>query len=200
MPHQKSSGTVYRQMMLAGWRTAVNDRRLNFEVSYSCHRTHGNVRTIIDNISGKVSLDIPGKILLEKALALKKHRTGKKHPSRKSNKSHRYEKVISRNASALLNGDDNRANRYFRLMVARACACSSGGKIRTVAGNSAPVTFPRIVDGATRTCGLLRMRLVLPMSLRVITYNRSPSSPNHTGVATPAPLLRNVTREMYFCP
>src|SRR5579863_3215515 len=41
---------VYRQMMLAGWRTAVNDRRLNFEVSYSRHRTHRIVRTIIDNI------------------------------------------------------------------------------------------------------------------------------------------------------
>jgi hypothetical protein len=32
-----------------------------------------------------------------------------------------------------------------------------------------PVTFPRMVHGATRTWELFRMRLVLPMSLRVIT-------------------------------
>jgi hypothetical protein len=38
------------------------------------------------------------------------------------------------------------------------------------AANSGPVTLPRIVQGATLSlCGLLRMRFVLPMSLRVIT-------------------------------
>jgi hypothetical protein len=41
--------------------------------------------------------------------------------------------------------------------------------MRAVAANSAPVTFPRIVQGAIRTWGLLRIRFVFPMSLRVIT-------------------------------
>src|SRR6202030_3535709 len=78
-------------------------------------------------------------------------------------------KLISRNASALLQGDDNRASKYFRLTVCRARACSSGGRMRACAANSGPVTFPRIVQGATVTFGLLRMRFVLPISLRVIT-------------------------------
>src|SRR5580700_3852229 len=44
------------------------------------------------------------------------------------------------------------------------------------------------------------MRFVFPMSLRVITYSLLPSSPNHTGVSIPVPVLRNVVSEMYFCP
>jgi len=72
--------------------------------------------------------------------------------------------------------------------------------MRADAANSGPITFPRMVQGATVTWGLLRMRFVLPISLRVITYSLSPSSPNHTGVAIFAPFLRNVVREMYFWP
>jgi hypothetical protein len=70
--------------------------------------------------------------------------------------------------------------------------------MRASAGISGPVTFPRIVQGATVTRGLLRTRLVFPISLRVMTYSLSPSSPNHTGVATFAPFLRKVPKEMYF--
>ena len=44
------------------------------------------------------------------------------------------------------------------------------------------------------------MRFALPMSLRVMTNSLPPSSPNHTGVATPTPVLRNVVSEIYFCP
>ncbi len=93
-----------------------------------------------------------------------------------------------------------RAIQYFRLIVCRACACSSGGKIRACAINSGPVTLPRMVQGATFTCGLLRTRFVFPISLRVITYSLSPSSPNQTGVATPVPFLRKVVKEIYFWP
>src|SRR5580693_7631030 len=81
----------------------------------------------------------------------------------------RYGKLISRNASALLKGDDNRANRYFRLTICRAWACSSGGKIRARATRLSPVSFPRMVQGATSTSGLLRIRFTLPILLIVIT-------------------------------
>ncbi len=81
----------------------------------------------------------------------------------------RYGKLNSRYVSVLLQSSGSRAIQYFRLMVCLAWACSSGGRMRATAATSAPVAFPRIVQGATRTCGLLRMRLVLPRSLRVIT-------------------------------
>ena len=55
--------------------------------------------------------------------------------------------------------------------------------MRAVAANSGPVILPRMVQGATRTWGLLRMRLYFPESLRVITYSLSSCSPNQTGVA-----------------
>jgi len=80
-----------------------------------------------------------------------------------------YSKLISMNASARENGDDSFANKYLRVIVLRALGQSSGGNSRAVPPNSGPVTFPRIVQGATFTCGLLRMRLVLPMLLRVMT-------------------------------
>src|ERR1700733_3027458 len=53
-----------------------------------------------------------------------------------------------------------------------------------------------MVQGATRTRGLFRTRLALPISLRVITYNLSPSSPNHTGFASATPLFPNVVRAL----
>ncbi len=101
--------------------------------------------------------------------------------------------------SARDQGLDTLASQYLRLIVSRACLCSSGDRIRAVAANSGPLSFPRIVQGATLTCGLLRMRLVFPISLRVITYSLPLSSPNQTGVGTPTPVLRKVTSEMYFC-
>ena len=111
-----------------------------------------------------------------------------------------YAKLTSKYVSVLAQISGILAIQYFRSIVCRARRCSSGGKTRAVAANSGPVTFPRIVHGATFTCGLLRMRLALPMSLRVITYSFPSSSPNQTGVGTPTPVLRNVVNEMYFCP
>jgi hypothetical protein len=55
-----------------------------------------------------------------------------------------------------------------------------------------------MVQGATVTCGLFRMRFVLPILLRVITYNLSPSSPNHTGVAIFAPFLAESAKRDIF--
>lgn len=76
--------------------------------------------------------------------------------------------VISRYTFCLLQMG-SRANQYFWRMAWRARGQSSGGRMRAVAGNSGPVIVPRIVLGAMRTCGLLRMRLDFPESLRVIT-------------------------------
>ncbi len=59
-----------------------------------------------------------------------------------------------------------------------------------VPANSGPVILPPMVHGASFTCGLLRMRLYFPESLRVITYTLSSSSANHTGVFTARPLFR----------
>ena len=46
---------------------------------------------------------------------------------------------------------------------------SWGERIVAVPGNSGPVIRPRMVQGATRTHELLRRRLYLPESLRVMT-------------------------------
>src|SRR5437870_6828224 len=43
-------------------------------------------------------------------------------------------------------------------MVFRARGQSSLGRIRAVPANSGPVILPLMVQGAIRTCGLLRMR------------------------------------------
>jgi len=80
-----------------------------------------------------------------------------------------YWKVISMYVSVLHQTSGSRATQYFRLMVCRACACSSGGRMRAAAVTWGPVTFPRMVHGATITWALLRMRFVFPISLRVIT-------------------------------
>ena len=78
-------------------------------------------------------------------------------------------KLISKYVSVLDQIRGIRAIQYLRLIVCRACLCSSAGRMRAVAANSDPVIFPRIVQGATFTLGLFRMRFALPMSCRVIT-------------------------------
>jgi hypothetical protein len=55
-----------------------------------------------------------------------------------------------------------------------------------------------MVQGATLTEELFRMRLYFPESLRVLTYSFPLLSPNHTGVQTAMPVFRNVASEMYF--
>ena len=80
-----------------------------------------------------------------------------------------YPKVISKYVSVLDQTKGILAIQYLRLMDSRASWCSSRGRMWACAENSDPVTLPRIVHGATLTCGLLRIRFVFPMSLRVIT-------------------------------
>jgi hypothetical protein len=101
-------------------------------------------------------------------------------------------------ASAREKGWEIHASQYFRVIVLRAFANSLLGNRRAVAANSGPVTLPRIVQAATLTCGLLRMRLAFPDVFMVITYSFSSCSPNQIGVATPTPLFRNVVSETYF--
>src|SRR5215468_3463541 len=98
----------------------------------------------------------------------------------------------------LLHKKGTLANQYLRWMVFRARGQSPSGRIRAVPANSGPVTVPRMVHGAIRICGLLRMRLYLPESLPVITYNLPFSSPNQTGVRTTEPSFRKEDRETYF--
>lgn len=59
--------------------------------------------------------------------------------------------VISKNASAREKGCVSQAIQYLRVIVLRARAKSSFGRRRAIAAESGPVTFPRIVQGATRT-------------------------------------------------
>jgi hypothetical protein len=68
----------------------------------------------------------------------------------------------------LLQRNEIRTIQYFSLIVWRARGQSSGGSTRAMATNSGPVILPRIVQGATRTWGLFRIRLYFPESLRVI--------------------------------
>src|SRR3954467_1645649 len=72
--------------------------------------------------------------------------------------------------------------------------------MRARPGKSGPVTLPRILQGATCTCGLFRMRLYFHESLRVITYSFPSPSPNQTGVRTGVPSFLKVVSEIYFCP
>jgi len=62
-----------------------------------------------------------------------------------------------------------RASQYFLRTLARARGLCSGGKIVATASNSGPLIFPRIVQGAIRTCELFRMRLHLPESASLTT-------------------------------
>src|SRR5258705_5560172 len=90
------------------------------------------------------------------------------------------------------------AIQYLARTALRARSQPSGGRRRTRAGNSGPVIFPRIVQGATLACGLFRMRLYFPESFRVIKYNLPSSSANQIGVCTAKPFLRKVARLTYF--
>lgn len=108
--------------------------------------------------------------------------------------------VISRYVSVLRHRNGTRASQYLSLMSLRACWNSSGFRNRTFAENSGPVTFPRMVEGAILTSGLLRSRLALPVLLAVMTYRCPFSSPNQTGVYTGVPFLRKVARLIYRWP
>src|SRR6266576_1196229 len=108
--------------------------------------------------------------------------------------------VISIYTLFLLRKYGIRASQYFVRTALRARSQSSEGRGRTRAANSGPVIFPRIVQGATFTCGLFRMRLYFPESLRVMKYNLPFSSANQLGVCTARPLLRKVARLTYFWP
>src|ERR1700675_1123226 len=76
--------------------------------------------------------------------------------------------AISMEVSVLRHRNGTRASQYFALIIRRTRTNSSGGRMRAVAGNSGPVIFPRMVQGAILTCGLLRMRLYFPVLLLVI--------------------------------
>src|SRR5579862_2819801 len=102
--------------------------------------------------------------------------------------------------SFLLFESDNRASRYLRLMASWAGFDSACERIRALPANSGPATLPRMLQAATLTLGLLRMRLDLPESIRVFTYSLSSRPANQTGVPTPTPLFRKVVRQIYFCP
>ncbi len=92
-----------------------------------------------------------------------------------------------------------RASQYFALISLRTCENWPGSRMRAVPGNSGPVTLPRIVQGATVTLALFRIRLYFPNLLLVMKYNRPSDSANQTGVRTATPFFRNVARLTYFC-
>src|SRR5215475_3639460 len=111
-----------------------------------------------------------------------------------------FSSVISMYTLFLLHRKGIRASQYFALIAWRARPKSALGRKRTRAGNSDPVTFPRMVQDATLACGLFRIRLHFPESSRDMKYILAPSSANQIGVGTATPFLRNVVRLMYFCP
>src|SRR6185369_15783826 len=100
----------------------------------------------------------------------------------------------------LLHKNGIRSSQYLRSSVLRAPGQSSGGRIRATPVNSGPIILPRMMQGATRSCGLFLIRLYFPESLRLITYSLSSPSPNHTGVQTAVPFFRKVASETYFWP
>src|SRR5262249_10271661 len=63
----------------------------------------------------------------------------------------------------------SRASQYLRLIAACACVHSAFGRIRAQPANSRPVILRSILQGATFTSELLRIRLNLPESLGVFT-------------------------------
>ena len=65
---------------------------------------------------------------------------------------------------------------------------------RAVASCHGPRSPPRASHGAIRTRDELRNRLTLPASPALTTHSVPPCAANHTGVATSAPLRRNVAR------
>ena len=80
-----------------------------------------------------------------------------------------FANTISRKTFFLLQKGDMRMSQYLFVRVFRASGQASGGSMRLWASNSGPVIFPFIVQGAIRTLELLRIRLYLPESLRLIT-------------------------------
>src|SRR5258707_10344898 len=76
--------------------------------------------------------------------------------------------VISMAVSVLRHKNGTRASQYFALIIRRMRANSSGGRMRAVAVNSGPVIFPRMVQGAILTLGLVRMGLYFPVLLPVM--------------------------------
>ena len=76
--------------------------------------------------------------------------------------------MISMELSVLRHRNGTRASQYFALIMRRTRENSSGSRMRAVAGNAGPVIFPRMVQGAILTCGLLRRRLYFPVLLLVI--------------------------------
>ena len=105
--------------------------------------------------------------------------------------------MISKNAFFELHKKGIFINQYLRASNPRAAGQSASGRTRAMAGNSGPVTLPRMVHGATFTSARLRMRLNFAESLRVMKYNLPSASANQRGVATAAPLRRNELSEMY---
>jgi len=105
---------------------------------------------------------------------------------------------ISKYSFFLLHRNDTLVIQYLRCRASLAWPHGSAGSTRAVPSNSSPVILPRIVQGATLTRELLRMRLYLPESFRVITQSFPLCSANHIGVYTAAPFLRNVANERYF--
>ena len=100
---------------------------------------------------------------------------------------------------SLLNKKGTRINRYFAFIILRASDLGES-RIQAVASKSGPVTLPRIVQGAIRTRGLVRIGLALPDFGLVNRYSLSSASANHTGVRTGTPDLRKLVKERYFCP
>jgi len=88
----------------------------------------------------------------------------------------------------------------YRFSILSSTALTSSGlsKTRPVPSTGSPLSRPRESHGASMTRPELRNRLALPAPLSVITYRRSPSAASQTGVATAAPLLRNVVRDRYL--
>lgn len=92
----------------------------------------------------------------------------------------------------------SRVSQYFARIAFRGASHSFVGRIRARPANSGPVTVPRIVQGATLTRGLFRIRLYFHESLRVLKYSLPASSANHTGVRTAEPSFLKVVSETHF--
>ena len=81
---------------------------------------------------------------------------------------------------------------YRRASSFRACAVpppSSNRAVPVTLGASG-ATVPRTEHGATRTCGLVRIRLTLPEPASVTIQSSAPCGTCQTGVVTGVPFLR----------
>src|SRR2546427_6843004 len=72
--------------------------------------------------------------------------------------------------------------------------------IRASPSTHEPLTVPRMLQLATRTRGLLRIRFIFPVPESVRTNNSPFSSTNQTGVRTATPVFRYVSMLMHFWP